>query len=378
MECNVCTSKIHSPIYSSGLSASITSLCEVRNVRTEVYFCEKCGHLMSPKLEDLEAYYATDYRILLDHDDEDQIYDVKEGVIEYRTERQLSTLITKIELGDSAKILDYGCAKSVMTKRLKSLYPNLQCFLFDVSDMYVKYWGKLVSTSNWSINKTPDSWLNSFDLVTSYFSLEHIPRPILAIAHIHSLLKDNGTLYGIVPYVFSNPADFVVVDHDNHFTFDSLTYLLHSCGFCDVQIDSDSHRGALVFSAKKGGGKTSLLRTPDLRSKVEELAGFWTGLNNKISRLEAESTGPFAIYGSGFYGAYVYTNLKNKQLIQCFLDQSPFQQGKKVFGLNVLAPIDLPPEIRTLFVGLNPKIALDVIEALPELQNREIKVNFLA
>ncbi len=377
MNCNICNRAIRKPVYESGDRASITSLCELRDVKTTVYFCSHCGHLMSPQLEGVEHYYAVDYRILLNHDEEDQIYEVDNGIVRYRTEHQLSTLAKKIQFQSGKRVLDYGCAKSIMTKRLLDIHSELQYFLYDVSDMYVGYWERLVPESHWAINQTPADWEASFDLVTSYFSLEHIPKPRLAIEHVHSLLREGGTLYGIVPNVFSNPADFVVVDHNNHFTPDSLRYLLVDCGFGDIEIDSDSHRGALVFTARKTMRTAPAVAPADLRARVQELAEFWANLRDNICSLEATSESPYAIYGSGFYGAYVYSNLEKKDDVKCFLDQSPFQQEKKLFGRRIFAPAALPDDIRTIFVGLNPIIAHSVIEGVPELNKSGLQINFL-
>jgi SAM-dependent methyltransferase len=332
---------------------------------------------MSPQLEGVEHYYAVDYRILLNHDEEDQIYEVDNGIVRYRTEHQLSTLAKKIQFQSGKRVLDYGCAKSIMTKRLLEIHSELQYFLYDVSDMYVGYWERLVPESHWAINQTPADWEASFDLVTSYFSLEHIPKPRLAIEHVHSLLREGGTLYGIVPNVFSNPADFVVVDHNNHFTPDSLRYLLVDCGFGDIEIDSDSHRGALVFTARKTMRTAPAVAPADLRARVQELAEFWANLRDNICSLEVTSESPYAIYGSGFYGAYVYSNLEKKDDVKCFLDQSPFQQEKKLFGRRIFAPAALPDDIRTIFVGLNPIIAHSVIEGVPELNKSGLQINFL-
>lgn len=377
MNCNICNREIQQPVYESGDRASITSLCELRDVKTTVYFCSHCGHLMSPQLEGLEQYYAIDYRILLNHDEEDQIYEVNNGIVRYRTEHQLTTLTNKIQFQSGKRVLDYGCAKSIMSKRLLDLHPELQCYLYDVSDMYVEYWERLVPESRWAINQTPADWAASFDIVTSYFSLEHIPKPRLAIEHVHSLLTEGGTFYGIVPNVFSNPADFVVVDHDNHFTSDSLRYLLADCGFGDIEIDSDSHRGALVFITRKTVRKAPTVAPADLSSRVHKLAEFWANLRDNIRSLEATSDSPCAIYGSGFYGAYIYSRLGNPATIKVFLDQSIFQQGRMLCNVPIIAPTELPKNIKTLYVGLNPAIARQVIASQPYLNNPGLRIVFL-
>jgi len=316
-------------------------------------------------MENNVEYYAECYRILLDHEEEDQIYEAFESEIVYRTDHQTNVLKRKVELANFERVLDYGCAKSSMTKKLAATSPTTMFALFDVSDMYVEYWKNLPSICGWAINETPSEWSNSFDMVTSYFSMEHIPTPVLAVEHIYSLLKDGGLFYGIVPHVLTNRADFVVVDHVNHFTESSLTVLLDNAGFGDIDIDIGSHRGALVFTARKNGTKAHTLEKSRIRKEVLDVANFWANLDKTIRKAEGAAVTPFAIYGSGFYGAYIYSALVNKSLVKCFLDRSPFQQGKRLFDVHVVAPELISDEVKSVFVGLNPDIAHKVVSDLP-------------
>ncbi len=321
--------------------------------------------LQSPAMEDNFEYYAEDYRILLNHEEEDQIYEVFEGAIVYRTDHQTNVLKRKVDLAKLERVLDYGCAKSSMTNKLAEISPTTMFSLFDVSDMYVEYWKKLPSISGWAINETPVEWSDSFDMVTSYFSMEHIPTPVPAVEHMYSLLKDGGLLYGIVPNVLTNRADFIVVDHVNHFTESSLTVLLCNAGFGDIDIDIVSHRGAMVFTARKNGTKSHSLEKSGVREDVLDVANFWADLDKKIRQAEGSAVTPFAIYGSGFYGAYIYSALVKKSLVKCFLDRSPFQQGNRLFDVPVVAPEMIPDDVKSVFVGLNPDIARKVVSGLP-------------
>lgn len=365
--CRVCAAPLGQPLYASNAAQSLTSLCQLRPTRTQVWFCGACGHLSSPVLEDNEAFYANDYRISLGHDDEDQIYEVRGNDIVYRTAHQLRVLAGKLTLQPGSKVLDYGCAKADMSDKLKQQTPGLDIHLFDVSEMYRPFWQRMVPTENCAVMSTPPHWQARFDLVTSYFSLEHIPDPAAAARHIASLLTDDGALYAIVPNVFTNTADFVVVDHVNHFTAASVTRLLQDAGLSQVEIDDQSHRGALVIVARKGGRYAPPPPVEGLQRNVQELAHFWSSLDTRLAEAERDNPGPVAIYGSGFYGAYVYAQLQQPQAVAMFLDQSPFQQGRQLFGVPISAPDRLPDSVRTLYVALNPRIAQDVIAAQPIL-----------
>lgn len=377
MQCNVCGSTSLTQIYDSQAEQSLTSLCQLHPGATVVWFCENCGHILSKPLEHTAEYYASDYKILLNHDDEDQIYEVVDGVVKYRTAHQLSVLSSKVNLSSGQKILDYGCAKAGMTASLLQQIPSLDFHFFDVSEMYRGYWDRLTTPDKCAVDHTPEQWIGRFDVVTSYFSFEHIPAPRLAAKHIASLLKANGVFYAIVPDTFGNVADFVVVDHVNHFTSSSIVRLLRDAGFCSIDVDAQSHRGALVIVARKLGQESKPHPIQELRGKVDELSAFWTSLARQISKAEDHNAAPAAIYGSGFYGAFIYAHLKCPAKVLTFLDQSPFQQGRQLFDVPIVAPTLIPDSIRTLYVGLNPKIARQVIASQPALNHAGLEHVFL-
>lgn len=376
-QCNVCEAFLEEPIYDSHSEQSLTSLCQLYSDAIQAWFCSHCGHIQSNPLAQTEKYYASDYKILLNHEDEDQIYEVVNGKVIYRTAHQLEVLKRKLELRGGQKVLDYGCAKATMAKRLLECIPELDFHFFDVSEMYRSYWENLAVPEKCAVNHTPTDWLQKFDLITSYFSLEHIPEVRQSVRHIASLLKADGTFYAIVPDTFGNVADFVVADHVNHFTVNSIMRLLQDVGFASVESDNQSHRGALVIVARKHGELSQIKPLVGLKTKVNELAQYWTRLSTQIEQAEATNIGPSAIYGSGFYGAFIYSCLKTPADIQMFLDQNPFQQGRKLFEIPIVAPIDLPTEIKTLYVGLNPKIARQAIFSQAQFNRTDLKIVFL-
>jgi FlaA1/EpsC-like NDP-sugar epimerase len=93
-------------------------------------------------------------------------------------------------------------------------------------------------------------------------------------------------------------------------------------------------------------------------SDARALARYWVALSDRIRSAETRrGNSPAAIYGSGFYGAYIASTLQQPDLVRCFLDRSPYQQGKTLFDKPVVAPEQLPDDVRTLYVGLNPTVA---------------------
>jgi len=383
MLCNVCQAPLGAPLYESRGKLSLTSLCELRPGRTRVWCCDRCGHLQGEPLPDTAQYYASDYRILLDHDDEDQIYDTERTAdggerIVYRTQHQLRLLLERLPLPEGARLLDYGCAKAAMPRLLAAERPDLQLHLFDVSEMYRSHWDRLLPRERQAVNEAPAGWHGSFDAVISFFALEHIPAPIASVAHVAALLKAGGSFYGVVPCTVGNPADFIVADHVNHFTTASLHRLLADAGFGAICIEPDVHRGALVFRAVKAGVAALGPEPSVVRPQAQALARFWSELSDRIAAAEhAAGDVPVAIYGSGVYGAHIAASLAHPERLRCFLDRNPFQQGKALFERPVLAPEQLPDDVTQLYVGLNPSIARQALSDQPWLARSRARPFFL-
>lgn len=364
-------------LFNSGARQSLTSLCEFQPGPTSVSACGVCGHLQTAALGDVVAYYDSTYKILLDSDEEDQIYDFVDGRPRYRTQHQIDTLIAKVTIGPNALVLDYGSAKGATMRELARGRLDIAPHLFDVSEMYVPFWEKFARRENWATYKLPAEWRARFDVVTSFFSFEHIVDIRNAIGKIAWLLKDDGLFYCVVPNVFTNVADFVVVDHVNHFTASSLRKMLTAGGLKIVEIDDRSHRGAFVIVARKpASGSASRSDAPDVAAELAragEIAAYWSVLVDRIRTFErSRGASPAAIYGAGFYGAFIATALANVAHLRCFLDQNPYLHGRQFFGKPVLPPEQLPQDVVTLFVGLNPDHARQSIAGIAALRSRKL------
>ena len=383
MQCNVCATALDSPVYES--QTSLTSLCEIFPQPTRVRFCKRCGHVQTDEIEDAAAFYDTEYAILTESEEEDQIYEVRDGETIYRTAHQVEVLQRKLELDANKRILDYGCAKSSIMRTLQEDQPALRPFLFDVSDRYVPFWEKFAEPVNWAIYDVPSSWDGTFDVVTSFFALEHITRPTEVVDQIMRLLAPGGVFYGIVPNVLTNTADLIVIDHVNHFTRSSLDCLLTSTGLEVLEIDSDAHRGAFVVTARRPTASADTTWTADEQAimatsgELHALAEFWGGAAARLREAERDNTedGELAVYGAGFYGAFIKSCLARPERIRCFVDQNPFLQGSELDGVPIVAPDDLPREVQVVFVGLNPGHAKTIIENVAAFAGRDLSYCYI-
>ena len=361
--CHVCGQPLQSPLYQSAHAVSITSLCEVRPERVAVAFCGACGHLQTEALADLGEYYDRNYKILIGSEDEDQLYAVVDGRKVFRTEHQVNTLLAKVPLPTGARVLDYGCAKSSSLRRLTELRPDLEPHVFDVSDMYLPYWNRLVRPENCALYTLKPEWANHFDLITSFFALEHVADPQVLARTVAGLLKPGGHFYCIVPNVYANTADFVVADHVNHFSAASLRRLMHDAGMQVVSLDAHTHSSAWVLVATRQAHATPERPAHGehaaLKQQVRDMAAYWSGFADRVRAFEAAHphAASVAIYGSGFYGTFIATCLRQPKRVACFLDQNPHRQHQLLLDKPILPPEQLPAAVSVIYVGLNPRLA---------------------
>lgn len=379
MDCNVCRTALAEPIYRSPRAVSITSLCEVLPRSTEVFFCRECGHLQTPALPDLAEYYDEDYKILVESEDEDQLYEIGPSGKVYRADHQLHTLLAKVSPARGAKVLDYGCGKGSTLRRLTQLRPDIEPHLFDVSRMYMPFWERFARADNWATHHAPEAWAGRFDLITSFYSLEHVVDLKATLATMCTLLREGGVLYAIVPDAFQNVGDFVVADHCNHFTASSIARLFSEAGLTVQSIDATVHQSALVVVADRTRDRSIAELDRDERDSIEarahDVASFWRGYADTVRAFEAQhgASGPAAIYGSGFYGTFLATCLDRVDRVVAFVDQNPYRQGSMLLEKPIVAPNDLRAEVRVVYVGLNPRNARGEIAKLANWASRPLE-----
>lgn len=384
--CNVCGLELSNPVYAPQSETSVTSLCNIVKGSTAVYYCDKCSHIQTTEIDDIDGYYDKDYKLLVESDEEDQIYCIRGGEKIFRYDHQVDTLSKLLDIPHGANVLDYGCAKATTLKKLVERRSDITPHLFDVSDMYLQFWQKFADEGNWATYTVNGGWAGIMDVVTSFFSLEHVASPKAMLSNIRSLLKTDGVFYCIVPDVMQNIADFVVVDHVNHFTRSSISRLFADSGFEVQEINTDDHASAMIVIARRSEEETNRADVSvsndelfAIRAKAFKMADYWGGLASQIQAFEAAlaKSAEVAIYGSGFYGTYIASCLADQTRIRFFLDRDPYRQSKKLYGKAIIDPESMPESIDTVIVGLNPAIARQNIEMISSWQVRKIQFFYL-
>ncbi|MBW4530021.1 MAG: methyltransferase domain-containing protein [Aphanothece saxicola GSE-SYN-MK-01-06B] len=379
-ECRVCGALLPNPDYSASAPA-LTSIATHLAIPTQIYVCRNCGHGQSPDLPKIQEFYDTQYRISLQSDQHDQLYEVRDGEPVFRTQRQ-AEMLAAMKLPLQARVLDFGAAKGTTLRTLLQARPDLRPSIFDVSSDYVTFWQDWVPESEQAIHHIPAEWQGRFDLVTAHFVVEHVVDPIGTLQQLAGLLAPAGRLFFTVPDPLGNTGDFLVVDHVNHFTTSSLIRTCEASGLVPLTLAGDLFRGAYVVIAEKlsvSGSRSGSIQcdvASDIHQALEALA-FWTKAMDFLDDDQGkDSQAPTAIYGAGFYGALIAARLQQPPI--CFLDRNTYLQGRDYLGVTVVAPEECPDSVRRIYPGLNPSHARSILANADGWLPPHARIHFLA
>jgi len=384
--CNICQSKDITNIYQFS-DRAITSICSEKKQNSNVHFCNYCTHVLTDPLEDIDHFYAETYDINMGSEEEDQLLKIVDGEKIYRYSYQADTMIKKLELNAKTnyKILDFGAAKASTLRKIHEKFPNINPYVYDVSDKYKHFWDNFIKKDAQFIKVIDKKFQASFDVVCSFFMLEHVAEPVEILKTQYSLLKDGGIVYFVIPNLYKNTADLLVLDHINHFSQNSLLYMMEKLGFMNIVIDEQINDGWFVVTAVKKEANRKLITSHDspihkaeiaqLFLQAKGIADYWNKAFIQVSNFDISEN--FAIYGAGFYGSYIALNLKPHLKASYFVDQNKFLQGKTIHDVKVVSPHNLPKDIKRVLVGINPLVAEEAINSVSDWKDRDIKFDYL-
>ncbi|MEO0399413.1 MAG: class I SAM-dependent methyltransferase [Pseudomonadota bacterium] len=381
--CRICGEPLGEPVLSAP-GPSLTSVTTMIDMPTVFHVCGACGHGQSPDLPDLLSFYDNQYQISLVTDDHDQLYEMRDGRPVYRNQHQAAVVEAVAKPKDGALVLDFGAAKAASLRMICENRKDIKPFVFDVSNDYRAHWDEWLPRDAQAAHDTPAAWEGRFDLITAHFVMEHVSDPVALLRRMGSLLADDGRVFFSVPNPLENAGDVLVGEHLSSFTEASLHRLAQAAGMIIERIDSAAIRAAFVVIARRktaddanaDEGAFNILQDV---AALERVASDWSGAISRVKTKAADLNGAAAIYGAGFYGCYIRTQLEGVTPVRCFIDSNPHEQGREKLGTPVLAPDALPQDVGTVFVGLNPTIARRVIaEWLASTGRSDLDLVFLA
>jgi SAM-dependent methyltransferase len=377
--CRLCRSVLGDPALDLPAPA-MTSANETIDASTQIYVCDVCGHVQSPEPGDLAAYYDTTYRISLDSEDHDQLYEMRDGAPVFRTDRQAEVVLQKTVLAEGARVLDYGAAKAQTLRKILARRPDLSPHVFDVSDDYRPFWAAWLKPESTASYGVPEAWRGRFDLVTSHYVLEHVADPVGALRSLAGLLASGGRIFFSVPDWTQNTGDLLVADHVNHFTAASIRRLAGEAGLAIDDLDSTALPSAFAVICRVGEAVAPMSKS-DIEATAAHARSAATAFETACHRLDqvirTNATRTTAVYGAGFYGAFLLARMAGHIEAVCCLDNNRHLWGKTLFDVPIAAPDALPASVDVVYVGLNPARARQIAASVPALQRPGLDLFFI-
>jgi 2-polyprenyl-3-methyl-5-hydroxy-6-metoxy-1,4-benzoquinol methylase len=150
--------------------------------------------------------------------------------------------------GRSGRLLDFGSGLGFFLKAMAK-HENWEAFGCEISPGAVQFARETLAIKNVRCGRLEnmDFQAGSFDLITMWDVLEHLPEPRLILRRCHDLLKEGGRLFIRTPNVtvalfrarlrrvfqMADPGKsyLQVKDHAHHYSVSSMRELLHQHGF---------------------------------------------------------------------------------------------------------------------------------------------------
>ena len=205
--------------------------------------CKSCDYVQLtplPTAEEDEEYYQTNALFSVSNmDEEDLICKLNElSTFQYNIVKQL--------VPPPADVIEIGSGYGLFLKKAMTDGYNVSGIEIsaDKRAYCKKNTGLEIMNLNLIKDDISDELLNKYDIVTLFFSLEHIINPVDFLKRSSKLLKTNGKLIALVP----NMNDFMMQlcaeyrdfqyfrPHISYFTSETLTKVFNNAGFHDINV----------------------------------------------------------------------------------------------------------------------------------------------
>lgn len=223
----------------SGLEFQRTLVVKDFTVSHETFFLDKCTHCElqvtnpQPAQENIPSYYQSDNYI--SHNKKSKsVFDRLYKLTRMFTIRWKHDLLTKYIPEKKSSVLDLGCGTGHFLKYLKKKGVPVQ-------GVEPSATARLIAAENTgsAIHASLDTVTSTFDAITAWHVLEHVPSPNETLKKLHRLLNQNGTVFIAVPNPGSYDAKkyqeywagYDVPRHLWHFSKKSMTLLLEKNEF---------------------------------------------------------------------------------------------------------------------------------------------------
>ncbi|GBF50198.1 methylase/methyltransferase [Leptospira ryugenii] len=204
-----------------------------------IWQCQNCGHVYSSyeQAEHYDGYWG----------EESQEYDLQWWDHAHRPVYQdfIQKFLTKKE----GSLLDVGCGLGFFVKSVLEAKPGWKAVGYEISESAVQYARKINKMETVHAGLVQNSGLGkeTFDVITLWDVIEHIPKPHDLLKYLYTLLKPGGVLFLQTPNFpiqlfkanlkvkwkgMKEGVNYLEAkDHVNNYKMHTLAKLGEQCGF---------------------------------------------------------------------------------------------------------------------------------------------------
>ncbi len=214
-----------------------------KDLGADILKCGKCGHFYSSidQSQDYGGYYEKE-----EINEEDNFWWNKAH------EKMYNDFCDRFIKNKSGKLLDVGCGLGYFVKKASS-FSKWQVFGYEMSKPAVKFAKEKLNLKNIFYGRVEDSDFEekSFDIITLWDVIEHIPNPHGLLSYLNKILKDDGFLFIHTPNIkIQLPKAKIkkmikgiregghymeAKDHVNIYSMETMSKVLERNNFLDVE-----------------------------------------------------------------------------------------------------------------------------------------------
>jgi len=322
------------------------------NFNVKLVCCKLCGAIFQNPPQNknkLQLYYSTMFR--------------EEGYRSHQAKEEQFGIRVDFAckyIGNGNKVLEIGCADGTVLSMLKS--KGFEPFGIEPSTgnaLFCRDQG--INIFNGSYEKYPMMEGSCFDLVCSYFVLEHMISPVNFLSFCNSLLDYGKIMLIEIPDIGAyknekSPSDLLFFfEHQFHFSRECITILLQRCGFELIEFfPNSSNPFGMHLSAKKVSMPILTSELNILPNVFDNVMGILNDIyshnlsvnrdmGNKIKTLQSNlsSEANIVIFGAGLHTKTILLPILKKRgglNIKYIVDNNADKWGTKLFNLSVYSP----------------------------------------
>lgn len=341
----------------------VTSDCKPWPKGNRIGICKECGTIQ--KIAD-SSWFRSVNKIYKSYDLYHQSGGLEQAVFTTKGNSipRSEKILKKIKRKTFSKILDFGCGNGNTLKILSSLFKNARLFGADIHKKNLKVLRKIKRFEHlYCVQKKKIK--NTFDLITAFHSVEHVPSPGTTVKQLLELLNPGGCMLIQVPDIRQNPYDLLVADHRSHFTEVCFARLLQGLGIDNFKINKRLVPKELsIFIWKKSSDKKNIFLTGKKENSLKNkklVLNYIEAFKRQIAeakRLRKKSS-LFGVFGSSIAGIWLNSALNNSP--DFFCDEDPQKYGRLLHQKPIFSPQSLQKK-SLIYIPMAPKIAKTIVK----------------